>query len=115
MAWSNGVYSRLYSWVTDRDNAIKIRADRMGAEFDEIVTALNALTSGGVSHIAAMKGYGGSVSLPGYSFDGDLNSGMYRIGADNIGLAVNGTKILDVDVNGLEVTGTLDASKGSNI
>lgn len=115
MAWSNGVYSRLYSWVTDRDNAVKVRADRMDGEFDELVTALNALTSGGVSHIAAMKGYSGTVLLPGYSFDGDLNSGFYRIGADNVGIAVNGTKIVDVDTVGVEVAGTLDASKGADV
>lgn len=41
MSLAGGVFSRLYSWVTDRDNAVKIRADRMDAEFDGIATALS--------------------------------------------------------------------------
>lgn len=42
MAFSNGVFSRLYSWVTDRDNSVKIRADRMDAEMDGFATGLSA-------------------------------------------------------------------------
>ena len=32
----------------------------------------------------------GTVSLPSYAFASDLDSGFYRIGANNIGLALNG-------------------------
>ncbi len=41
MAFSSGVFSRLYNWVTDRDSGIKIRADRMDAELDGIATGLS--------------------------------------------------------------------------
>lgn len=41
MAFSLGVFTRLYSWVTDRDNAVKIRADRMDAEMDGMATGLS--------------------------------------------------------------------------
>ncbi len=37
----SGTFTRLYNWVTDKANAIKIRADRMDAEFDGIVAALS--------------------------------------------------------------------------
>lgn len=37
----------------------------------------------------------GSLSSPGYSFIGDTDSGMYRIGANNLGLALNGIKQID--------------------
>ena len=40
MAFSSGTFSRLYDWTDDRDNGVKIRADRMDAEFDGIATAL---------------------------------------------------------------------------
>ena len=40
MAYSSGTFSRLYDWTDDRDNGIKIRADRMDAEFDGIATGL---------------------------------------------------------------------------
>ena len=38
----------------------------------------------------------GTVALPAYSFESDKDSGLYRIGANNIGVAVNGAKVLDV-------------------
>jgi len=33
--------SRLYNWVTDKANSVKITASRMDAEFNQVVTALN--------------------------------------------------------------------------
>lgn len=42
MPYSGGVFSRLYSWVTDRNNNVKISATRMDAEFDGIATALSS-------------------------------------------------------------------------
>ena len=41
MAYSSGTFSRIYDWTDDRDNGIKIRADRMDAEFDGIATGLS--------------------------------------------------------------------------
>jgi hypothetical protein len=38
----------------------------------------------------------GSNSAPAYSFSGDTNTGMYRIGADNLGFAVNGLKRFEI-------------------
>lgn len=52
----------------------------------------------------------GTVSLPGLSFISDPNTGMYRIGADNIGVAANGAKVLDIATTGLAVTGTASVS-----
>ena len=49
----------------------------------------------------------GSASAPTYSFASDSNSGIYRIGADNIGVAVNGAKVLDISTSGLVVTGAV--------
>ena len=37
----SGTFVRLYNWVTDRGNLIKIRADRMDGEFDGIASALS--------------------------------------------------------------------------
>lgn len=52
----------------------------------------------------------GTVSLPGLGFFNDTNSGIYRIAADNIGVAVGGSKVLDVASTGLAVTGTLSST-----
>jgi hypothetical protein len=104
MAFANGIFSRLYSWVSDRDGGVKIRADRMDAEMDGFKDAFNAITAGTVSMIGPIKGYDGTVSAPGYGFDADTNSGMYRIGADNIGVTLGGVKLLDMSTGQLQVT-----------
>ncbi len=66
-------------------------------------------------------GGNGTESLPYYSFTSDPNSGFYRIGADNIGLALGGTKRVDFaaattaftgEVTATGFTGTLDGTLG---
>lgn len=60
----------------------------------------------------------GLVTAPAQTFRNDLDSGRYRIGANNIGDAVNGAKVLDISTTGLGVTGTMVASgaiSGSNL
>jgi hypothetical protein len=68
-----------------------------------------ALTSSSTSAGQSLGG-NGTVLLPYYSYTSDPNSGMYRIGADNIGWSVNGVKGLDLSTSGLAVTGTLAAT-----
>jgi hypothetical protein len=150
----SGVFNRLYNWVADRNNNVKIRADRMDAEFDGIATGLsNAITKDGQTTISAnipfndkritglgnatagtdamnrnacdaryleldgtgtmtgpVLGVSGSVGAPGLAFSADPDCGLYRIGANNIGAAVNGAKVLDIATTGLGVTGTLSAT-----
>ena len=48
----------------------------------------------------------GAANAPSLSFISDIDSGFYRIGANNIGLALNGTKAFDFLTTGLVVTGT---------
>ena len=64
----------------------------------------------------------GTESLPYYTWSSDLNSGLYRIGSDNIGLSLGGTKRVDFgaattaftgEVTATGFTGTLDGSLGS--
>jgi len=71
---------------------------------------------------AQWLGGNGTVSLPYYSFTSDPNSGFYRIGADNIGLSLGGTKRVDFaaattgftgQVTATGFTGTLDGILGS--
>ena len=47
----------------------------------------------------------GAVTAPGLAFRADLDCGLYRIGANNIGVAVNGAKVLDVATTGLGIVG----------
>jgi len=41
MAYSSGTFSRLFDWTDDRDNGIKIRADRFDQELDGFATGLS--------------------------------------------------------------------------
>jgi hypothetical protein len=52
----------------------------------------------------------GDATTPSYGFTNDTDCGWYRIGANNLGLALNGAKVLDVATTGLTVTGTLTSS-----
>jgi hypothetical protein len=54
----------------------------------------------------------GTVSAPSISFTNDTDTGIYRIGADNLGVAANGIKILDVGTGGLGVANGLTVSSG---
>lgn len=56
------------------------------------------------------RGADGSVSAPSYSFSADTNTGIYRIGADNVGVACNGAKVLGVGTTGVSVVGAAAAS-----
>lgn len=49
----------------------------------------------------------GTVGQPGITFLGDLDSGFYRIGADNWGFSLNGVKALDISTSGAVITGDL--------
>jgi microcystin-dependent protein len=57
-----------------------------------------------------MKAASGTVALPGVCFSSDTDCGLYRIGADNVGLSLAGAKVLDVATTGLAVTGTLSST-----
>jgi len=80
-------------------------------KWDAAGTALtSSLTAAGQS-----LGGNGTVSLPYYSFTADPNTGMYRVGADNIGLSVGGSKVVDVTSTGINSTviGATTAAAGT--
>ena len=45
-----------------------------------------------------------------YSFHGDADTGIYRIGANNLGIACGDTKIVDIITTGMSIVGTLGVS-----
>lgn len=71
----------------------------------------NSLDRGGRGAMTApLQLSNGTVSLPSLTFGSDTDSGLYRIGANNIGIAVNGAKVGDVGTTGIAVTGLLSAT-----
>src|SRR6185369_2750819 len=65
-----------------------------------------AIAATTVSATGAVSGGNGTVSLPEFTFTSDTDTGIYRIGANNLGVAVNAAKVLDVSATGLGVVGT---------
>lgn len=91
----SGVFERLYSWVTDRDNGVKILAQRMDDETNGIVQAINQLTSGAVAFRGPVKTVNGTKGTPAFAFKDDPNTGIYRVGEDVLGLT-GGTADLQI-------------------
>lgn len=65
-----------------------------------------------VDNLASMNGTGvgipdGTVASPGLKFTNDSDSGLYRIGANNLGIAVNGTRVGEVGVGYGGFTGNI--------
>ncbi len=57
-----------------------------------------------------LKASSGTVALPGVAFGSDPDTGIYRIGSNNLGIAANGAKVVDVATTGLTVVGALEVS-----
>jgi hypothetical protein len=110
----SGVFNRLYNWVTDKTNNVKIQAARMDAEFDGIATALsNCVTADGQTTATAVVPFAvglrvsdGSVGTPSIGFTSDTNTGFYRIGADNLGLSLGGALACDWSTTAVTITST---------
>lgn len=104
------------AWVDDRNAGTKITADLHDTHDEDIAEGLTlAICKDGQSTCSARipfaAGIGvsdGTVSAPGINFSSDTNTGIYRIGADNIGVSLGGAKVIDIGT-----TVTLHAKKGS--
>jgi len=67
-------------------------------------------TSGVIAPGGSVHGANGTAANPSFAFLSDQDTGLYRISANNIGVAANGAKVLDIATTGLTVTGALGAS-----
>ena len=71
-----------------------------------VVQTIDPVTMGGL--------YGdGTVLLPGIAFASDPDTGIYRIGANNIGISANGAKVVDISTTGVQVVGTTLSGNGT--
>lgn len=57
----------------------------------------------------------GTVGVPTVAFENDTDSGFYRIGVNNVGLALGGAKVVDYSATGIAVTGTFSASGATTL
>ena len=118
----SGVFSRLYSWISDRDNGIKINAPRMDQEFDGIVSGINAVVDGTqpfIGNVTAPRFIGpsevpsGSAAAPSITKTGDTNTGVFFPAADQVAVTAGGLKIGTFSTSGLSLLG--DYSGGGSV
>mgnify|MGYP001401203362 CR=1 FL=1 len=105
-------------------DTLRIGGDKVNDNFVEIYTLLgtgSALTSGisATSSVVTLAGptitgvalfADGSVSAPSISNTGDSNTGIYFGAADTVNVTTGGTKRVDIDSSGLDVTGAITAT-----
>jgi microcystin-dependent protein len=101
----SGSYTRVNTFVAGNS----ITAAGHNQNWADLETEMsNSVAADGQTTItAALKGFAGTVSTPGYGFSADTNTGIYRIGADNLGIACAGAKVIDVATTGADVIGAL--------
>ena len=62
-----------------------------------------------------MTGTDGSSSAPTYSFSADTNTGMYRIGDDELGFAAFGNEMMSISALGTEIQERMITDDGSTV
>lgn len=60
--------------------------------------------------LSAISCYPGLVGAPGLYLGSDTTTGIYRIGANNLGVTVSGSKVLDISSTGLGITGSISST-----
>jgi hypothetical protein len=116
----SGNFTRLYSWTSDRDNGIKILATRMDGEFNNFAAGMNVVffrnglvpMSGNINlgqnyinNIGA-----GSLGALAIKFGDDPNSGIFLNGMGKPSIVANGTKRLEANTTGIDVTGAFNVA-----
>jgi hypothetical protein len=85
-------------------NTATVPAAGQATVFCDSTNILNAnTTQAGGTSFSLVNGSAGSPSL---NFGSETNTGVYRPGAGRFGISVLGTQIVDVNANGVDVTGT---------
>lgn len=106
------------TFASDLDSGwYRIGANNIGLALNGAKVVDYATTGVTVTGIIASTGTirsaDGTVSLPGFTFTSDLDCGFYRIGANNLALALNGAKVVDYSTAGVAVTGIFSATGAS--
>ena len=96
----SGIFERLFSWSADRDNGVKILADRHDSEDNNLAAGINAILAGDQPFRGPIKGAFGTVSAPGFTFKDDTDTGFYRSAANTLAATAGGVKALEMTGTG---------------
>lgn len=105
-----GAYTLTISTGAVGANTATVPASGQATLICDATNILNAnTTQAGGTAISLVNG---SAASPSLNFGSETNTGIYRPGAGRFGISVLGNQIVDVDANGLDVTGTGNFTAG---
>lgn len=104
----SGTYTKVNTFTAGNT----ITAAGHNQNWDDLASEMtnSVAADGQTSMTGPLKAASGTVAAPSLTFASDPDSGLYRIGANNLGVAVSGSKVLDVATTGLTVTGTVEGT-----
>lgn len=97
-----------FRFVNDVDTGLFLKASNT-IGFSTAGTERVSITNNGLTTLE-MRVDDGSAAAPAVRFSSDLDTGLYRIGANNIGVATNGTEVARFTTSGAQVTGTISGT-----
>lgn len=107
---SAGAYTLTISTGAVGANTATVPASGQATLICDATNILNAnTTQAGGTAISLVNG---SAASPSLNFGSETNTGIYRPGAGRFGISVLGNQIVDVDANGVDVTGTGNFTAG---
>jgi hypothetical protein len=109
----SGTYSIINTFVSGNSITAAGHNQNMSDIATEITNSVAA--DGQTTMTGPLKAANGTVAAPAVSFSSYLDTGMYRIGANNVGIAAGGTKIVDVSATAVGITGDSSVSGTATI
>ncbi len=105
-----GAYTLTISTGAVGANTATVPASGQATLICDATNILNAnTTQAGGTAISLVNG---SAASPSLNFGSETNTGVYRPGAGRFGISVLGNQIVDIDANGMDVTGTGNFTAG---
>jgi hypothetical protein len=118
MALQYGLYAESQQTDANVPHILSFATARTAAG-DTLLEVWNGATNAARAWVLGLNGEqwsaDGSAAAPVYSFLSDPDSGFYRIGANNVGLALNGAKVVDYAATGVTFTGTVKSSGAATL
>lgn len=102
-----------YTFRSDTNTGI-YRSGADTIDFSAGGTQRASLTTTGFTSTVPRLNSDGAVGAPGISFSADTDTGIYRIGANNIGVACGGSKRLDIGASSNVVVGNTTFDDGTS-
>ena len=87
----------------------------VNGNFSDIATAMSASLplNGEAAMTGQLPAFSGTLSLPGYTFSGDTNTGIYRPGADAFSLVCGGVSIIDLTTTAATINKNITAASAT--